>query len=272
MKYSFLNYNEYTLPYLTFGNGDELLFAFHGFGRSAVDFQIFELTLGKKYTIVAFDLFYHGEHAIDLEMELPAFEPSAMARIIERYLWEHKRVNFSLIGYSFGGKIALGIVQKMSHRVNEIFLLAPDGLVKKPLQFFVSNTMFGNWILSGVVRNPKWLFAVNNFMLRWKLIHPKVDEFIHSKLATIEYRRLVYRIWLTFRFYHPQLNTIAKQINRRKIRTILFFGNKDFIIPLHAGVSFQKKLRNIEALVVLDCGHRLLHKSDEIAKIILSKR
>jgi pimeloyl-ACP methyl ester carboxylesterase len=271
VNYSFLTYQDFTLPYVTYGSGSQLLFAFHGFGRSATDFKAFEQLLGKKYTIIAFDLFYHGNHALSLDTHLPAFELSVMARMIEMYMWENKRVKFSLMGYSFGGKIVLGIVQKMSPRITEVFLLAPDGLKRNPLYSFLSNTIIGNWLLRGIVQNPNPVLKMNNLMLKSKLIHEKVHEFIYDKLAAKEYRKLVYRTWLTFRFYKPSLNDVAKHINRRKIRFLMFFGKHDYIIPVALGERFQRKLKNKNSLIILDCGHRVFYKADEIAKVILKE-
>lgn len=257
------------MPYLTFGTGKELIFAFHGFGRNAYDFQLFEKWLGEKYTIVAFDLFYHGSHALSLDTHLPAFELSVMAKMIEKYMWEKKLIKFSVIGYSFGGKIVLGIIQKMSPWINEVFLLAPDGFKRNPFYYFLSNTLVGNWMLRGIVQNPQPVYQLNNFMLQGKLIHEKVHDFINDKLAEERYRKLVYRTWLTFRFYNPSLNDVAKHIKRRKIRFIMFFGEHDYIIPVALGISFQKKLQDKNCMVILNCGHRLYHKAEEISNVIL---
>ncbi len=271
MNYSFLTYQDFTMPYLTYGSGPELLFAFHGFGRNASDFQVFEASLGAKYTIVAFDLFYHGKHALSLDMHLPAFELTIMARMIEKYMWENKRVKFSLMGYSFGGKIVLGIIQKLSPRISEVFLLAPDGFKSNALYFFLSNTLPGNMILRGIVKNPGPLLKINDLMLKWKLIHENVHEFVLDKLAQEEFRKLVYRTWLTFRFYKPALNDAAKHINRRKIKLIMFFGKQDNIIPVSLGQRFQKRLKDKNSIVLLETGHRLYHKADEISKVILER-
>lgn len=270
MNYSFLTYQDFTLPYLTFGKGPELLIAFHGFGRSAVDFKVLEQSLGAKYTIVAFDLFYHGEHAISFDTTLPTCEPAAMARLMERYLWEHKRVNFSLMGYSLGGKIALGIVQKMAHRVNEVFLLAPDGLKKNSLYTFACNTLLGNYLMARIIHKPKTALKINDWLLRLKIIHPKVHEFYAMKLSDETMLKKLYQTGLIFRYFHPSLVTIAKQINSRKIRLKMFFGKNDFIIRTSLGIKFQKKLRKQDTMVILDCGHRVLNKADEIANIVLA--
>ncbi len=271
MKYSFLTYKDFTLPYLVFGNGPELMFAFHGFGRSAADFKAFESCLGTKYTIIAFDLFYHGSHALSLDKNLPAFKLSVMTRMIEKYMHENNREKFSLMGFSFGGKIVLGIVQEMSQNITEVFLLAPDGLKRNPFYFFLSNTLLGNMMLRGIVKNPHPVLMFNNLFLRWKLIHEKVHEFIDDKLAQEEYRKLVYRTWLTFRFYKPRLKMVANHINKRKIYFRMFFGKYDYIIPVALGIKFQKQLSDKKSLVILDCGHRVFHKADEIAAAILNK-
>ena len=51
----------FSWEYFKFGNGPEILFAFHGFDNDANDFRIFEKAFGERYTIVAVNLFFHGK-------------------------------------------------------------------------------------------------------------------------------------------------------------------------------------------------------------------
>ena len=43
-----------------FGKGDDVLLAFHGYGQDSSWFEHLEELLGDKYTILAFDLAFHG--------------------------------------------------------------------------------------------------------------------------------------------------------------------------------------------------------------------
>ena len=62
---NFISHNGFNWEYEKFGSGKEILLAFHGFGNHSSDFRILERSLGKKYTIISFNLPYHGASYID---------------------------------------------------------------------------------------------------------------------------------------------------------------------------------------------------------------
>jgi pimeloyl-ACP methyl ester carboxylesterase len=95
-NYHFVTYGEFTLPYRIYGAGPELMLAFHGFGREGSEFIQLAQFIGNRYTIYAFDLFYHGAHADSLDKELPPADASVMAHLVEKLLWEGRRVKFSV--------------------------------------------------------------------------------------------------------------------------------------------------------------------------------
>ena len=127
-EYSFLTDGDFTLPYKSYGSGDELLLCFHGFGRISDDFHRFEKALGQRYTLIAFDFLFHGPHSVSVKKRLPAFTPAVLSNMVEKLLWEKKKVRCSLMGYSQGGKTVMGLVHKIPHRIHELFVLAPDGM------------------------------------------------------------------------------------------------------------------------------------------------
>ena len=116
--YRFIEWQQHRIPFRVFGKGEVLLIAFHGFGRSADDFAGFEPYLGKKYTIAALDFFYHGPHADFSIEELPVFTPVDLAEVIANLFKQLNKEKFALLGYSFGGRLVLGVLPHL-HKVSE---------------------------------------------------------------------------------------------------------------------------------------------------------
>ncbi|MEP7262852.1 MAG: alpha/beta hydrolase [Bacteroidota bacterium] len=267
--YHFLTYNDFFLPYRISGNGPEMLLAFHGFGVDGSDFFGLTEFLGEQYTLYIFDLFYHGEKSISLEKELPPADPSIMAHLIEKLLWQNRRVKFSIVGYSMGGRISLCLLQKLPHRISEIFLIAPDGLKRALHEDFVTETLIGDYIYRRIIKNPNTLFALVKFLGSMKLLSQKMMQFILANLSDQQKRIRIYRTWKVFRNQKPDLKVVAHYLNTRKIRLELIFGKYDQIIKPVLAERLIRKLKHKPELHLLDSGHLLLSKAEQISKIIL---
>ena len=61
MRVSLLDFSASRLRLLRFGSGERLLIALHGFGDKAELFAPPAKALGTEYTVIAFDLPFHGE-------------------------------------------------------------------------------------------------------------------------------------------------------------------------------------------------------------------
>lgn len=267
--YKQISVGPFTLPYQLFGEGPELLIAFHGFGKSSSDFRVFEEDLGKHYTIIALDFFYHGQHGLSPEQKIPVFSPSHMSGMVEKLLWEHKRVKCSLIGYSQGGRLAMGIVHRLPHRIRELFLLAPDGIKKNKARHFVGNTRFGRFLGRHFVHHPGLIQRMIALSVRLSWISEKQSSFFKQQLETKSGRFRVYHTWLALRSYHPHSALMRHYINDRKIRTVFFAGKYDSIINAGDIKRFARRLGKKVKLVELDCGHDLLSQHRKIADEIL---
>ncbi len=130
----YLTYGQSRFHGICEGSGEKLLICLHGFGESALHFKCLAPALGDTYTIIALDMPLHGKTEDDL--------PALIAQLLE----QHGRQRFSLMGYSMGGRLALCVIEKMAAQVDELILLAPDGLKNNPWHLFVTQTSWGNKI------------------------------------------------------------------------------------------------------------------------------
>jgi pimeloyl-ACP methyl ester carboxylesterase len=268
--YSFLTDGTFTLPYKSYGNGDELLLCFHGFGRSADDFHRFEAGLGHKYTLIAFDFLYHGPHAVAANKRLPVFTPNVLSDMVEKLLWEKKKVRCSLMGYSQGGKTVMGLIHKIPHRVNELFVLAPDGMKNNRVRNFIGSTHMGRWLGLYLVKSPNALHKIIKGLHSLKFLSEKVKSFYISNTDNIEKRYKIYHSWLTLRKYELHPHTMNHYFHAKKIRVEFFIGKYDAIITPHSAHRFLKKFNYKIRLHELECGHDLLAFHSQIEKIILA--
>jgi len=269
--YSFLSDGTFTLPYQSFGTGDELLLAFHGFGRSSDDFRRFEVELGGKYTLVAFDFFYHGPHAIAENKRIPSFTASDLSGLIEKLLWERKKVRCSLIGYSQGGKTLMGLVHKIPHRIHELFVLAPDGMKKNRVREFIGGTSFGRKLGLHLVKKPDLLHTFIKILRKLGFINEKVKIFFLANTDSKEKRYKVYHSWLALNKYEIHPHMMNHYFHAKKIRVEFFIGKYDSIITLKSANLFLKKFNYPIPLHALECGHDLLALHEKISRIILNK-
>jgi len=193
-----------------------------------------------------------------------------MAEMIEKLLWERKKVRCSLIGYSQGGRIILGLVHHIPHRINELFVLAPDGMKKNRIRSFVGRTIIGRMTGKFLVRNPGLLFTFIRLFRRIGLINSKVEQFYLLHTHSEKDRYKIYHTWLALRKYMPNIALIHHYFASRPIRVVFLFGKYDTIISLRSGMKFTEKMQGNIKIHVLECGHDILQQVKEITAIILN--
>ena len=125
MEYS-LSYKNSTLSYRKSGHGNKALLLFHGFGQHHQAFAALSDKLAPYFTLYAFDLFFHGNSQWN-EGEQP-LEKVMWKDILTKFLDEHNIGKFSVLGFSLGGKFALVSLELFPAQVEQIILLAPDGV------------------------------------------------------------------------------------------------------------------------------------------------
>lgn len=268
-KNNFVNYKGYAMHYKVFGNGPGALLAFHGFGGEGDDWGVFENELGNNFTIYAFDIFYHGKSQIDAAIDKPKIGKAELGEIVEAFMNAQKLNRISLIGYSLGGKLCMCLIEILPGKIDNVFLMAPDGIKIGFWNKFVSQTKVGHLVFKQVVKNPKPAFILLKILKKGKLIHHKVDNFLQIQLEEEHNRSRILKMWLLFKDLIPDLTRIQKHIFRYNINFVMFFGKYDLIIPVKLGEQFQKGLKK-PALHILECGHMMNNNTVEICTIIKS--
>ena len=253
------------MSYEKYGQGSRVLIAFHGYGQDRTDFSLLGEARGKEYTIYSFDLFFHGHSSWLARNE--SLSKREWSAIIGHFLATEQVERFSLVGYSLGGRFALTLLESFSEYVDELILIAPDGLAINFWYWFGSSTRVGSYLLRRFILYPYPLFALMRGAHRSKLINKSVFKFAQGHMKTRRKRYLVYCQWRCFRRIQPDRRFVIEACNRQAIRVKLYVGEYDRIIKIKDVLWLHKNLKNSE-LHSIQSGHN--HLIPKVAKLLSS--
>jgi len=253
-----ISFNGFHWSYETYGEGAELLLAFHGFGNLGSDFKALVPSLGKKYKIIAFDLPYHGNSSIDPSVAVKSVSKDHLKELTEKILRRYNAEKFSLMGYSLGGKIVLQLIELFPSKVRSAFLIAPDGLKLNFSNAFVTRSLAGKVLYQRVINDPSGLFRLVTLAEKSGLVNKKLCDFVRDSLSTRRKRELVWDVWMCFRDIRPSVKNVQRLVKANGISIHLFFGRYDRIIPASIGEKFMKSSAGNHTLHVVEAGHNLV--------------
>lgn len=255
-------YKDFILEYIVFGGGAESLLCFHGFSRSANDFLLFKNAWGKKYTIYSFNFFHHGNSVYPVSrIDRNTLTSNEWSEIISDFLIYNKINDFSLAGYSMGGKLSLSLFLFFKDRVKKIYLFAPDGLKENFWYRFTSRNILGNKLYRNIIHKPDFFFFVLKFIKNIGLLNDKLYRFVMHNLENKEKRILVYNVWMTMRHIRPNKHDVLKYLNETNTLIELYFGLYDKVIPAKLGEKFKNKCPQKIKLSIIECGHNLFNEN-----------
>ncbi|ADB41604.1 alpha/beta hydrolase [Spirosoma linguale] len=242
------------ISYQQFGSGPAVLLAFHGFGQNNDIFSVLEKPLGGQFTIFAIDLFFHGNsHYLGTSMLTKEF----WCELIGHFLQTHNIARFSLMGFSLGGRFALVTAEALAARLDQLILVAPDGITLNHWYWLATSSSPGRTLFRYVMRHLSMLSTFGHLLTRLGLLNKTVMRFAEISLATPDQRALVYRSWTQFRLLHPALKLIAHRLQEHSVRVRFFTGAFDRIVPGTYVLPLTNQLQQYE-LTVLKTGHNRL--------------
>lgn len=246
-----------------------MLFCFHGYGRESDTFYILERRLGSVFTIIAIDVPFHGLTDWKDEIVLkPQYLQQFLLQI--RSSLNKENINFSLLGFSMGGRIALHLTQLMPDQVERLILLAPDGLNFNGWRWLASDTWVGNKFMNYTIHNAGWVAYVLDKAEKWHIIHRSLTDFLSYYLNDDAYRIKFYHRYISMQKFRPSLSKLKRLIRKYRIPVKMMFGRYDQVIPYARGEKFREGIEEFASVKIVDAGHHLLSEShaDKIAQLI----
>ena len=228
MASNFFNFKNSTLHYTTLGNGPQNLLMFHGFGQDNNSYHALSNVLSAQYTAYIFDLYFHGQSRWGYG-EAP-LEKTHWKETIEGFMKETGVQNFSLAGFSLGGKFALATLEAFPEKTKRIILLAPDGIKTNFWYSLATYPLFFRKIFKSMVYHPDRFHAIVRVLHSWGVVDKGLLKFATFQMNSEEKRNRVYLSWVVFRHLGVNLKKVAALINHYRIPLTVIVGQYDKVI------------------------------------------
>lgn len=243
------------LHYRVLGHGPRALLAFHGYGQESHYYDVMARVLHPEYTIYAVDLFFHGKSTLS-KADQP-LKKEKLQEFIQALLAKEGLERFSVMAFSMGGKFALTVLEKFHAHMDELYLIAPDG-IKTHLLYNVAT--YPGWLqglFKRIVLRPTRFLQTLHWLERKRVVDPSLLKFANWQMNSPEKRFRVYRSWTAFRNLTFDIRRVVQLLNQSHLQVTIFLGKYDNIISQRRLQVFLNALQN-HNLVVLQTGHTYL--------------
>ena len=257
--YSKFIYHGSKLHYSVFGEGEKVLLMFHGFGHTHKQMREIEEALSPEFKIYNFDLFFHGFS--EWNHNDTALTHDFWQRMLDAFFAENAIEKFSLLGFSLGAKVALASVELFPEKVEQLFLIAPDGIKNSP--FYNMATLPAiKGLFRQIILQPAIFYKLVKILSLFRLVDKSVLRFASIQMNSRDKRRRVYYTWTVYKGLKPNIENIISILNKKEIHTEIFAGKYDRIIRSEQVKLFADRLKNAK-LSYMNSGHNNL--IDEVA-------
>ncbi|HEY9534125.1 MAG TPA: alpha/beta hydrolase [Mucilaginibacter sp.] len=243
-----------------YGEGQKPLLAFHGYGMTGKQFEVLKQSVLKKYHVYGFDHFFHGNSQLHnwTEAEILAGMPKTLVRqYVEQWFKQYGRQRFSVMGYSIGANLALILVEEYPDLIDDVILMAPDGLSVYKGFDILRNTGWGKYLFRRVTKS-KWLApSILKTLRRIRFIDDSLFQIAYSEMDTEQKRLDVYYTLNLIRLLVPDAMKTAHLINEYNVSCVLIFGKHDELFTKKAAMPFINLLKTPQVHEVL-MGHWLV--------------
>ncbi len=225
---------------------------FHGYGQDHTVFQKHVSGLTHRYRFYSFDLFFHGKS------EWPfgdrPIEKKEWRELLQAWLQERDIQSFSVLGFSMGGKFALATFEAFPDRIQELLLIAPDGIRLSPWYKLATYPLPTRMLFRSMINHHHRFIRIIHFAQWLRLVDRGVLRFVETQMNTAEHRSRVYHSWVVFRHLAFDLPTLARLAKEHRLTVRAWVGAHDKLITT-ATVSRFTRLVPDAQLQVLDTGH-----------------
>lgn len=248
------------LGYRVFGNGDEVIFAFHGFGHSANEMEWLSGHISASFRLIAIDVPGHGNSKIFHEKRKNSvISKEEWKALIEIIMAQFSVGSFHLIGYSLGGRMAMVTAEMFPSRIQSLYLFSPDGLHKTLMYRFANETSLGNHILKSVLASPRVAIRIIETLGKLRLIPSRKAKFVRYQLENPDRAGKVHTVWTSLSHCWPDTERLFDEVASPD-HVVVTFGTYDpIILPKYSNYVKPYARKNF-FVEMAPLGHRTLKK------------
>ncbi|MGG0186814.1 intracellular short-chain-length polyhydroxyalkanoate depolymerase [Bacillus rhizoplanae] len=265
--------NGETIAYQELGSGTEILVLIHGNMTSSQHWDLVIEQLQNSYHIYALDLRGFGFSTY----HQPIDSLNDFAQDVKLFVDELQLKDFSLVGWSMGGGVAMQFAASYPMDVKKLILVESVGMKGYPIfkkdingQPIVSNLLKTKEEISQdpvqIVPVVEALKQMNKQYYRtiWNLLiytkhqpdPERYEKYLDDMLTQRNFVDVNYAL-VTFNISDEDNGVVAGNgnINRIQVPTLVLQGDRDYVVPKAVGEELAKHLPNAKLVVLKDCGH-----------------
>ncbi len=248
-----MTYQQHTISYLSFGNGAKIIIALHGYGESAQSFQPLGIALQETCTLYAFDFPLHGS----TNWRKNSFDSNDAVQILQQLIEKEDIGTFTLMGYSFGGRVAQTIFTYFEPQLEKLLLIAPDGLKSNSLTpWLLLPTILRKFTAQRFLQSS-FLRAALQAVASKKILPLSANYFIKYQLKTkIQQQRAAF-YWINIACFQRSSSKIKRTFSNSQVPIHLFLGTRDKVIPATLSKKWGRNLPHF-FIHFIDARHRML--------------
>ena len=232
-----ISYQENILHFARYGNGPDLLLAFHDQGQDQSFIKPLAAQLGGRYTIISFDLPGHGQSVWKSPMD-----KTALVTITERFKLEFNAEKLDILACGSGGRFALTLAEQRSEWINTIWLFDPEGLYHLPWYSANTRSVPGKAIYRFFARNPKRAVSILSALSAIKLVKKDHVDYMQEALSHTKTDVAKEQLWAFTGNIIPEPDKVRWQIKKHGVKVSLYIS----AIPLKRAKTFARKLDSVQ--------------------------
>jgi pimeloyl-ACP methyl ester carboxylesterase len=254
----YLQHQSGQLAYHVCGSGPQYMVLFHGYAQDATSWLPLVASFTDAYTFVLVDLYFHGQSSwADKQRVLSVSDwRHVMTQLLDQLAVQQVTVG----GFSIGCKFALATIASIPHRVKDLILVAPDGLVNRFWYQVATSTSVGRAWFKQLITKPGVFFRLANMLHSIGLLDRNILTFVGNQMNTRQKRLKVYCTWTVFRGLKFAPRQIADTLNQYQIPLTVFLGKWDGVISRRHVAPLLGLVKNSKVQVLEASHHNLVQK------------
>lgn len=254
-----LAFPDISLSAVTRGNGKKVIICFHGYQQNKEQFiPILNDLPENEWKIISIDQPLHGKTEWnDLRK---TFHFDFYKTLWQQILNEHEGANFYLMGFSMGGKTAMGMYLNAPKPIQKMILVAPGGVYTHPMNLFFSYNPLGQKIFEGSLRFPPPMIGLIDVLHKVGIMHKFQHRFVRAHLVSVPARKRMLKFLKVYRKFDIRSEHLTKS-NTQNTEWHLIWGTKDNVVQYWHTKIFLKQVPQTHLHTVEGGRHNLLEEN-----------